>query len=255
MAFFIAIFVGCWRKKTTDKEQLYHLKVWRNLSMKSLLQAPIKLNLQFFAEGDGNGSDSEGSKGPENGKSGNTSDESGKDNDKDSSDGEDNDKTFTRSELRKMIGSAVNEFKTSELPNLLSKAEQKGADRAKMTKDERVEADTKEREDKLNKREQALNQRDALSDTTTKLSENGLPTSFASMLNDLDEDKRTKNVKEFKKAFSEAVHNGVLEATKGGKTPQTGGSEHTEDIGSKFAEMANKQGQGSDNDPWTKLMK
>lgn len=223
--------------------------------MKSLLQAPIKLNLQFFAEGDGNGSDSDGSKGPENENSGNTSDESGKDNDKDSSDGEDNDKTFTRSELRKMIGSAVNEFKTSELPNLLSKAEQKGADRSKMTKDERVEADTKEREDKLNKREQALNQRDALSDTTTKLSENGLPTSFASILNDLDEDKRTKNVKEFKKAFSEAIHNGVLEATKGGKTPRAGGSEHTEDIGSKFAEMANKQGQGSDNNPWSKFIK
>lgn len=223
--------------------------------MKSLLQAPIKLNLQFFAEDGGNGSDNEGGKGPENESSGNISDESGNENDKDGSDGEDGNKTFTRSELRKMIGSAVNEFKTSELPNLLSKAEQKGASRAKMTEDERIEADTKEREDKLNKREQALNQRDALSDTATKLSENGLPTSFASMLNDLDEDKRTKNVKEFKKAFSEAVHNGVLEATKGGKTPQTGSSEHTEDIGSKFAEMANKQGQGSDNNPWEKLRK
>lgn len=223
--------------------------------MKSLLQAPIKLNLQFFAEEGGNGSDNEGSKGPENENSDNSSDESGKENDKDSSDGQDDGKMFTRSELRKLIGSAVNEYKTSELPNLLSKAEQKGADRAKMTKDERIEADTKEREDKLNKREQALNQRDALSDTTAKLSENGLPTSFASMLNDLDEDKRAKNVKEFKKAFSEAVHKGVLEATKGGKTPQTGGSEHTEDIGSKFAEMANKQGQGSNNNPWSKLRK
>lgn len=222
--------------------------------MKSLLQAPIKLNLQFFAEDGGTGSDNEGGKGSNDGESGNSS-ESGNENDKNSSDGENDDKTFTRSELRKLISSAVSEYKTSKLPDLLSKAEQKGADRAKMTKDERIEADTKEREDKLNKREQALNQRDALSDTTKKLSDNGLPTSFASMLNDLDEDKRTKNVKEFKKAFSEAVHNGVLEATKGGKTPQTGSSEHTEDIGSKFAEMANKQGQGSDNNPWAKLRK
>ncbi|ATO46014.1 hypothetical protein C5L30_000345 [Companilactobacillus farciminis] len=223
--------------------------------MKSLLQEPIKLNLQFFSEEGGNGSDNEGSKGPENENSDNSSDESGKENDKDSSDGEDDGKMFTRSELRKLIGSAVNEYKTSKLPNLLSEAEQKGADRANMTKDERIEADTKEREDKLNKREAALNMRDALSDTSTKLSENGLPTSFASMLSDLDEDKRTKNVKEFKKAFSEAVHKGVLEATKGGKTPQTGGSEHTEDIGSKFAEMANKQGQGLNNNPWSKLRK
>lgn len=222
--------------------------------MKSLLQAPIKLNLQFFAEDGGTGSDNEGGKGSNDGESGNSS-ESGNENDKNSSDGENDDKTFTRSELRKLIGSAVNEYKTSKLPNLLSEAEQKGANRAKMTDEERIEADTKEREDKLNKREQALNQRDALSDTTKKLSDNGLPTSFASMLNDLDEDKRTKNVKEFKKAFSEAVHNGVLEATKGGKTPQTGSSEHTEDIGSKFAEMANKQGQGSDNNPWAKLRK
>lgn len=223
--------------------------------MKSLLQAPIKLNLQFFAEDSGTGSDNEGGKSSDNDNSGNSSDESGNENDKGGSDGEDDGKTFTRSELRKIIGSAVNDFKTNELPNLLNDAEQKGIKRAKMTEDERVAADTKEREDKLNKKEAALNQRDALSDTTKKLSENGLPTSFASMLNDLDEGKRTKNVKEFKKAFSEAVHNGVLEATKGGKTPQTGGSEHTENIGSKFAEMANKQGQGSDNNPWAKLMK
>lgn len=223
--------------------------------MKSLLQAPIKLNLQFFAEEGGNGSDSEGSKSPENENSGNTSDESGKENDKGSSDGEDDDKKYSRSEFRKMFAGQMNEFKTNELPGLLDKARQEGENRAKMTEKERTEADTKEREDKLNKRETALNQRDALSDTTAKLSENGLPTSFASILTDLDEDKRTQNVKEFKKAFSEAVHNGVLEATKGGKTPQTGSSEHTEDIGSKFAEMANKQGQGSDNNPWAKLRK
>lgn len=223
--------------------------------MKSLLQAPIKLNLQFFAEEGGNGSDSEGSKSPENENSGNTSDESGKENDKGSSDGEDDDKKYSRSEFRKMFAGQMNEFKTNELPGLLDKARQEGENRAKMTEKERIEADTKEREDKLNKRETALNQRDALSDTTAKLSENGLPTSFASILTDLDEDKRAKNVKEFKKAFSEAVHNGVLEATKGGKTPQTGSSEHTEDIGSKFAEMANKQGQGSDNNPWAKLRK
>lgn len=223
--------------------------------MKSLLQAPIKLNLQFFAERDGNGSDSEGSKGPENENSGNTSDESGNENNKGSSDGKDNDKKYSRSEFRKMFAGQMNEFKTNELPGLLNKARQEGEDRAKMTEKERIEADTKEREDKLNKREAALNQRDALSDTTAKLSENGLPTSFASMLNDLDEDKRTKNVKEFKKAFSEAVHDSVLKATKGGKTPQTGGSEHTDDTGSKFAEMANKQGQGSDNNPWEKLRK
>lgn len=223
--------------------------------MKSLLQAPIKLNLQFFAEEGGNGSDNEGSKSSENENSGNTSDESGNENDKGGSDGEDDDKKYSRSEFRKMFAGQMNEFKTNELPGLLDKARQEGEDRAKMTEKERIEADTKEREDKLNKRETALNQRDALSDTTAKLSENGLPTSFASMLNDLDEGKRTKNVKEFKKAFSEAVHNGVLEATKGGKTPQTGGSEHTDDIGSKFAEMANKQGQGSDNNPWAKLRK
>lgn len=219
--------------------------------MKSLLQAPLKLNLQFFADEGGTGSDNEGSKGQENGDSGNSSDESGNENDKGGSDVEDDGKTFTRSELRKIIGSAVNDFKTNELPNLLNDAEQKGIKRAKMTEDERVAADTKEREDKLNKRETALNQREALSDTTAKLSENGLPTSFASMLTDLDEDKRTQNIKEFKKSFSEAVHNGVLEQTKGGKTPQTGGSEHTDDTGSKFAEMANKQAQ-SLNDPWAR---
>lgn len=223
--------------------------------MKSLLQAPIKLNLQFFAEEGGNGSDSEGGKGPENENSGNISDESGKENDKGGSDGEDDDKKYSRSEFRKMFAGQMNEFKTNELPGLLDKARQEGENRAKMTEKERIEADTKEREDKLNKKEAALNQRDALSDTTAKLSENGLPTSFASILTDLDEDKRTQNVNEFKKAFSEAVHNGVLEATKGGKTPRTGGSEHTEDIGSKFAEMANKQGQGSDNNPWAKLRK
>lgn len=219
--------------------------------MKPLLQAPLKLNLQFFADEGGTGSDNEGGKGSDNESSGNSSNESGNEHDEDGSDGGDDDKKYSRSELRKMFAGQMNEFKTNELPGLLDKARQEGEDRAKMTEKERVAADTKEREDKLNKRETALNQREALSDTTAKLSENGLPTSFASMLTDLDEDKRTQNIKEFKKSFSEAVHNGVLEQTKGGKTPQTGGSEHTDDTGSKFAEMANKQAQ-SLNDPWAR---
>lgn len=223
--------------------------------MKSLLQKPLKLNLQFFAEDGGTGSDNESGKGSDNENSGNSSDESGNENDKGGSNDENDDKTFTRSELRKMIGSAVNEFKTNELPDLLNSAEQKGAKRAGMTEDERVTADIKEQKEKLDKKEMALNQRDALSDTTDQLVKSGLPTSFANMLSNLDEEKRTQNVSNFKKAFSVAVHNEVLKVTKGGKTPQTGGSEHNNDSGSKFAEMANKQNQASNNDPWAKLKK
>lgn len=217
--------------------------------MKSLLQTPIKLNLQFFAEDGGTGSDSEGSKGSNDGESGNSSDESGNEHE-DGSDSEGDGKTFTRSDIRKMMSAQMNEFKTNELPNLLKNAEQKGIDRAKMTEKERIEADTKELEDKLNKKEAALNQRDALSDTTAQLSKAGLPTDFAAMLSDLDETKRTQNVANFKKMFSGAVHNGVLEQTKGKKTPETGGSEHTDDPGLRYAERANKITQAPKNDPW-----
>lgn len=216
--------------------------------MKSLFKAPMKLNLQFFAE-DGDG---------DNGNAGNQSGEGTQTGGTDSTDDdnqkpdEDNDKKYSRSEMRKMFASQMNDFKSKELPDLLKQAEEKGAQRAKMSDKERAAADKKQREDELNKREQALNQREALADTTTLLSNEGLPTSFATMLSDLNADKRTENVNSFKKAFSESVHNAVLDQTKGKKTPAAGNSgTHEENSGIEFAKQANKQASGAlANDPW-----
>ncbi|APX72077.1 DUF4355 domain-containing protein [Companilactobacillus allii] len=216
--------------------------------MKSLLKAPLKLNLQFFAEGDGG---TEGSQPAGNDNQVATEDEKETDGEDDPKDKED-EKKYTRADFRKMFAGQMNEFKSKELPDLLKEAEQRGAERAKMSDKEKADADKKQREDELNKREQALNQREALADTTTRLSNEGLPTSFAPMLNDLDADKRATNIDNFKKVFSEAVHTGVLDQTKGGKTPSAGdGATHEENSGAQFAEQANKQGQGTiKDDPW-----
>ena len=219
--------------------------------MKSLLQAPLKLNLQFFADEGGDqgqsGNDGDTGNSGDNGQD----NQGGKEGDSGSDDGDD-DKQFSRSDFRKMFGSQMNDFKKNELPGLLKDAEDKGFNRAKMSEDERVAADTKEREDKLNKRESALNQRDALTDTKNLLSKDGLPTDFAGMLSNLDETKRAENVANFKKMYKESVQNGVIERTKGGKTPKTGGSEHTDDPGLRYAELANKQAQSSAKDPWAR---
>lgn len=219
--------------------------------MKSLFKAPMKLNLQFFAEG-GDGNSGNGDTGNQSGEDTQTGGTDSTNDDNQKSD-EDSDKKYSRSEVRKMFASQMNDFKSKELPDLLKQAEEKGVQRAQMSDKERAEADKKQREDQLNKREQALNQREALADTTTLLSNEGLPTSFAAMLSNLDADKRTENVNSFKKAFSESVHNAVLNQTKGKKTPEAGNSgTHEESSGTKFAEMANKQSEISAKDPWNK---
>ncbi len=216
--------------------------------MKSLFKAPMKLDLQFFAEG---GDGDSGNTGNQSGEDTQTGGTDSTDDDNQKSD-EDSDKKYSRSEVRKMFASQMNDFKSKELPDLLKQAEEKGAQRAQMSDKEKADADKKQREDELNKREQALNQREALADTTTLLSNEGLPTSFATMLSDLNADKRTENVNSFKKAFSESVHNAVLDQTKGGKTPNTGNSgTHEENSGIEFAKQANNQSNGMlKNDPW-----
>lgn len=218
--------------------------------MKSLLRTPLKLNLQYFAE-EGDVGNAAGANGSDNSNANEPNNDSG---DKGNEDGDGNeDKKYTRSDVRKMFASQMNDFKNNELPGLLDKARSEGEKRAKMSDKERNANDMKEREDELNKREAALNQRDALNDTKTRLSNDGLPTDFAAMLSDLNEDKRAENIANFKKMYNSSVHNGVLEATKGKKTPNAGTNDNrTQNSGSKFAEMANKQDQESPKDPWAR---
>ncbi|GAQ01478.1 Lj965 prophage scaffold protein [Companilactobacillus farciminis] len=218
--------------------------------MKSLLRTPLKLNLQYFAE-EGDAGNAAGANGSDNSNANEPNNDNG---DKGNEDGDGNeDKKYTRSDVRKMFASQMNDFKNNELPGLLDKARSEGERRAKMSDKERNANDMKEREDELNKREAALNQRDALNDTKTRLSNDGLPTDFATMLSDLNEDKRAENIANFKKMYNSSVHNGVLEATKGKKTPNAGTNDNrTQNSGSKFAEMANKQDQESPKDPWAR---
>ena len=231
--------------------------------MEKLLNEPMKLDLQFFAEdaggdnGTGDDSSSKSDKQDSNANPNQNQDDKNGDTGKNDQNG----RTFTRDDVRKMLSAetnkAIEKFKTDSLPNLLEEAAKKGEERAKMSEAERRKADEEARVKELEAREQSLNQREALTATKDLLSNNELPLAFAEMLTDLDADKRTENVANFKKAFNAAVQNGVEQRLKGKKTPQVGSENDNSsiDLGTQFAQMANKQITKPTNDPWANVIK
>lgn len=104
----------------------------------------------------------------------------------------------------------------------------KGAERAKMTADQRAKAElADEREqmqkqkDEFAKRMQAFDERQAISDTKEQLIDAGLSKDFAKYLSSTDADTRMGNVTDFTKLFNQAVDAKVQERLTGKKNPET----------------------------------
>lgn len=232
--------------------------------MEKLLNGPMKLNLQLFAdEGNNNTNPSNNNNSSTIPPTGDSSNQNNgdKNDDNNNNSNSNSSRTFTREDVRKMLSAetnkAIEKFKNESLPSLLDEASKKGEERAKMTESQRRKADEDARIKELEAREQALNQREALTSTKDLLSKNELPLDFADMLTDLDENKRLDNVLNFKKAFNAAVQAGVENRLKGQHNPQAGsnGNNSSNNLGTQFAQIANQQATKPVNDPWANLIK
>lgn len=164
-----------------------------------------KLNLQFFAENEG---DSE-----------NTNED---DNKESENDNDSKQETYTKNEVDSAISKAVDSAlkkrerkHQQELENAREEARKKGESYAKLTEKEKRDKEIEERENALVEKEKEFKLRELKSDVESDLKEKKLPTSFAASLIHLEDvEKINEVVKEIKADFDNAVQEQVKEVTR-----------------------------------------
>jgi hypothetical protein len=165
----------------------------------------LKLNLQFFAENEG---DSEKT---------NENDNKESENDNDSKQ-----ETYTKNEVDSAISKAVDSAlkkrerkHQQELEYAREEARKKAESYAKLTEKEKRDKEIEEREQALAEKEKEFKLRELKSDVESDLKEKKLPTSFAESLIHLEDvEKINEVVKEIKADFDNAVQEQVKEVTR-----------------------------------------
>lgn len=125
------------------------------------------------------------------------------------------------SEVDKRIAKALETAKSKwneEKQDEINRAEQL----AKMSAEERKEAEDKAKAESLEKREKELNMREYRYEAKHQLEGNGLPDSFVDMVLSDDPATTKNNITAVKSEFDKAIEVAVTERLKG-KTPQVGG--------------------------------
>lgn len=127
----------------------------------------------------------------------------------------------------------------AKLEEKLSEAKKDAEAYAKMTAQEKDNAEYKKRIEKLDAREKEINSRQLLTQIESDLKENALPVSFASSLLTIgDNEKIKESIAGIKKDFDAAVNDAVKEALRQ-DTPKLGGGTVTTKVGGQsIAEMA-----------------
>lgn len=191
-----------------------------------------KLNLQFFAENEG---DSE-----------NTNED---DNKESVNDDENKQETYTKSEVDSAISKAVDSAlkkrerkHQQDLEQAREEAKKKAESYAKLTEKEKRDKEIEEREQALAEKEKEFKLRELKSDVESDLKEKGLPTSFAESLIHLEDNEKISDVvKEIKADFDNAVKEQVKEVTRQ-STPSNQSSSfgNRQASGKSIQELANE---------------
>lgn len=191
-----------------------------------------KLNLQFFAEDEG---DSE-----------NTNED---DNKESENDNDSKQETYTKNEVDSAISKAVDSAlkkrerkHQQELEYAREEARKKAESYAKLTEKEKRDKEIEEREQALAEKEKEFKLRELKSDVESDLKEKGLPTSFSTSLIHLEDvEKINEAVKEIKADFDNAVQEQVKEATRQ-STPSNQSSSfgNRQASGKSFEQLANE---------------
>ncbi|MDW4355191.1 capsid assembly scaffolding protein Gp46 family protein [Staphylococcus cohnii] len=194
----------------------------------------LKLNLQHFADNEGNEGESENNN--------NVSV-----NDDDQQQGEDK-KGYSQSEVDSAVSKAVEKYKSKlekqhqqELEEAKEQARKDAESYAKLTEKEKRDKELEKRENQLKERERELNLRHLKSDVEADLRENNLPTTFAESLILIEDNEKIKEtIQSIKKDFDLAVKEQVKEATRQ-NTPSSGSNNHQTNSKSKsIFELANE---------------
>ena len=207
-----------------------------NKPLESINQSPnlpIRLNIQFFADGDG-----------DDGKGGEGKDDKGEDKDKDKDDEKKKDVEFTKEQQAK-IDALIAKTVAKERANRdkdIEAAKTEAEKLAKMNADQKAEYERQKREDDIAKREAEITRRELRASALETLAEKGLPKQLADILVFTDAESTNSSLDAVEKAFREAVEAGVNERLKG-KPPGGGGSKAGGEtsVGATFAKTLNER--------------
>lgn len=169
----------------------------------------LKLNLQYFADDEGESEN-------------NTQDDESVNDSDTQQDDENNPQGYTQAQVDSQISKAVDKALAKrekkhqqELEDAREKARKEAESYAKLTEKEKREKQISEREKQLEERERELNLRHLQNDVQADLKEKGLPSVFADSLILLDDNEKiSESIQNIKKEFDNAVKEQVKEATR-----------------------------------------
>ena len=158
----------------------------------------------------------------------------------------DDTKSFTQSELDSYTDSKISkalEKQKAKFDEQLAKAVEDGKSEgqklAKMSAQEKADAEEQERLAKLDEREQELNKRELTANVGDILTEKGLPKELANSLVGLgDADKISAVVDVVQKSIEQGVNNGVKERMR--QDPPTNGGSNLNETDDPFAKVLNQ---------------
>lgn len=192
---------------------------------------PIKLNLQFFADGEGGEGGEGATQEPPASKT-----EEGEEDGKES-------KKFTQDDLNKIISDRLSKERKKwdeELSSKVEEAKTEAQKLAKMNAEQKAEYERKQLEEQLTKREAEITKRELRATALETLAEKGLPKQLAEVLVYTDAEATNTSIEAVEKSFRDAVEQAVNDRLKNSTPPKTGGSGGTpssleEQIGAIFA--------------------
>lgn len=166
-------------------------------------------------------------------------------------------KSYSQSELDAEISRATeaNRKKLEKAQqDAINKAIKDYAEKAKLSDEERVSAELKELQDKLQAKERELTTKERITSITVDLQKEGMPIELAPhLVREEDEEKVKASLTALKKAWDNAINAKVKEALRQAD-PKSGntGSGKTKTPAELIAEARNKQNQNQGYDPWAK---
>lgn len=203
------------------------------MKLKNLEQSKFPMNLQFFAEGEGDGAGGDqggGAGGAGSGEPAGAEGDQGRDSqtfDEVLGQNKDFQAEFDR-RVQKAINTAKDKW-TVLMDDKVSEAEKL----AKMNKEEKAQYLQEKKEKEIQDREAAITKRELAAEAKNTLAEKGLPVDLADVLNYTDADTCKKSIEALEKAFQQSVEKAVEEKLKGGqppKNPQDQGSDLQKEI-------------------------
>lgn len=191
----------------------------------------MPMNLQFFAEPDGNGGGAGGGAGDAGGAAGGEGSEPGGAGTGEGGGGNQGAQSFddflknpaNQSEFDKRVAKALETQKvklTADINSQIENARTEAEKLAKMNAEQKTQYEREKKDQELSKREAELTARELKATAKETLVSKGLPASLADVLNYENAEACNKSIEAVEAAFREAVAAGVDEKLRGGKPPK-----------------------------------